>query len=340
MSVINRVLRDLDKAGEVPGAPVAASPPAARFRLHLHHPAILSIGLLGLALAAWGLWPVKVEQADPVGTASAPPPAPAPAVDLPPPVMAQPQLQPQPASRPTPPPAPPSDPVEPAAVSVPPAMPAEPTAAPPRSAPAPASGPAPAPEARVVKEAPPQNPVEDAWREVGQLLERGQAREARARLADLLKLAPGHAAARQTLITLLIEAGDRAAAMPLLVEGRALYPSDPWYPRSQAQLHLQAGQPALAAASLKPALSGGSAAEDWALYAGIAAKLGQHDEAAHAWRAALRSKPDQGAWWIGLGVALERLGQKAEAAQAYQRALQTRLSPELKEFAEMRAAGG
>jgi MSHA biogenesis protein MshN len=191
----------------------------------------------------------------------------------------------------------------------------------------------------VVKETPPRDPVEEAWREAGQALEQGRARDARGQLLQVLKLAPGHAAARQTLITLLIEAGERGEALRLLAEGRALYPTDPWYPRSQAQLHLQAGQPALAAATLKPALTAASSMDDWALYAGIAAKLGQHDEAASALRSALRGNPAQGTWWIGLGVALERQGQKAEALQAFQRALQTRLPLELREFAEAKAAG-
>jgi MSHA biogenesis protein MshN len=174
--------------------------------------------------------------------------------------------------------------------------------------------------------------VEEAWNEAGHWLSQGRNRDARDRLAQVLRLAPQHGAARQALITLLIEAGDRTEALRLLAEGRNHHPLESWYPRSQAQLHLQNGQPELAATSLQSALTPTSSAEDWALYAGITAKLGRHEESASAWRAGLRSQPDQGAWWIGLGVALERIGQRADALQAYQRASQTRLAPELREY--------
>jgi MSHA biogenesis protein MshN len=190
----------------------------------------------------------------------------------------------------------------------------------------------------MVKEAAPPDPVEEAWREAGQWLAQGRSRDARDRLAQVLKLAPRHDAARQTLITLLIEAGERGEAQRLLAEGRDLHPQEPWYPRALAQLHLQNGRPAQAAASLQSALNASSRAEDWALYAGVAAKLGRHDEAASAWRSALRGQPDQGVWWIGLGVALERLGQRPDALQAYQRAALTQLSPELREFVQGKLA--
>jgi hypothetical protein len=51
----------------------------------------------------------------------------------------------------------------------------------------------------------------------------------------------------------------------------------------------------------------------------------------------LRRDGNQGTWWIGLGVALERSGQKRDAAEAYARATHTRLSDDLKTFATQKA---
>ncbi len=198
--------------------------------------------------------------------------------------------------------------------------------------------PAPVAEPRVVKESAPADPLAEAWRTASRDLEQGRARDARHGLAQVLRLSPAHAAARQALIALLLEWGDKAEALCLLEEGRGLHPADPWYPRSQAQLLLQEGLPVRAANALKPALGKDSPAEDWALYASISAKLARHEEAARAWREALRGHPGAGVWWIGLGVALDQLGQKPEAAQAFQQALQGRLPQELREFAAARAA--
>jgi len=52
---------------------------------------------------------------------------------------------------------------------------------------------------------------------------------------------------------------------------------------------------------------------------------------------ALRLDTNQGNWWIGMAVALEKSNARTDAGAAYQRVLQTRLSGELREFAEQKA---
>jgi MSHA biogenesis protein MshN len=73
------------------------------------------------------------------------------------------------------------------------------------------------------------------------------------------------------------------------------------------------------------------------LYAGTFTKLGKPADAALAYREALQLNPAQGNWWIGLGVALEQIGDKTGAGEAYQRALQTRLSTELRDYAQQKS---
>ena len=218
-----------------------------------------------------------------------------------------------------------------------------------------ASLPAPAAHASVAKvwtaepeakSATPQAQAEEAWRQAGRLLEQGRNHDAQARLEAALRLDPGHSDARQSLIALVLEAGDAARAESLLREGQTQHPNDVWYPRSLAQLQMQRGEYAPAAAILKTALQNAAGrqrdgrrngdAPDWALYAGTLAKLGQVEESAAAYREALRRDAGQGAWWVGLGVVLEQAGQPGQASEAYARAVQTRVSVELREYAAQR----
>jgi MSHA biogenesis protein MshN len=188
----------------------------------------------------------------------------------------------------------------------------------------------------VVKELKPLTPAQEAealWLQGAALVEKGRSSEAQALLEQCLQRHPAHLKARQTLVMLALEAGRRAEAENLLRQGISLHPGMVWFPRSLAQLYLQQGDYAQAASVLKDGLGRQAEAEDWALYASTLAKLNQPEDTATAYREALRRDPSQGAWWIGLGVALEQGGHAAEARAAYQRALQSRLGPELRDFA-------
>ena len=192
------------------------------------------------------------------------------------------------------------------------------------------------PQTRVVKEARPstsKEQAEDLFRQASRLVEQGRTREAQARLDETLRLDPGHAAARQTQTVLLMEAGESARAEALLKDSLGMQPNNPWYSRTLAQLYLQRGDTTQALAVLKAGLNRGVDAGYWGLYAAILNQLGRVEDTAQAYREATRLDPDHGPWWLGLAVALEQGEHKAEAAEAYRRALQTRLSAEVREFA-------
>lgn len=197
---------------------------------------------------------------------------------------------------------------------------------------------------QVLKEIKPptaQVQAEEAWRQASRLLEQGRNHDALERLESALRLDPAHVGARQSLVALLLGAGasaeSAARAELLLREGWVLHLNDPWYPRSLAQLQLQRGDAAQAAATLKAGLDQRVDAGNWGLYASTLAKLGKPAEAVQAYREALRLNPDQGNWWIGFAVALEQIGAKTDAGAAYQRALQARLSNALRDFAQQKA---
>lgn len=67
-------------------------------------------------------------------------------------------------------------------------------------------------------------------------------------------------------------------------------------------------------------------------------QLKQPNDAADAYRRAIALKPDDGRWWVGLGLALEEAGRKREAKQAFAAAREREqtLSPALLKVAEKR----
>ena len=339
MSVINQVLKDLDRQGANTTMPHGVIAVEAERDTDSRRLAWLAGGLGVVLAAAWWFWPTEPAVVSPTPTSLPASAAASPRAD-----PATPQLR---LSRELA--AAPSNTDQPGhenrrlAASSKVNLPAAAAAPAPRK---PEPVPLPRmdtrlsePAARVLKETKPPTPeiqAEDAWRQAGRLLEQGRNHDARERLESALGLDPKHSAARQSLIALVLETGDRARAEVLLQEGQALHPQDAWYPRGMAQLHMQNGDYTQAAGILKTALAGHADAANWALYAGTLGKLGRQEEAARAYREALRLQPAQGNWWIGLAVALEQTGNRDDAGAAYQRALQTRLGAEMREFAQQK----
>lgn len=327
MSVINRVLKDLDQNGAAPAT--LAGVQAVHVTPPRHKTRWLWLLLLPIPIAAWWLWP-------PLG--QLPPPATA-VADAPPRLKLSETLS-TPAL-----PAPAPTPVE----SIAPPRPARaeataPVIAPPLTREAAAAPPPvkldtrlPEPHtARIIKEPLPLSlgeQAEQSWRQATRLIELGRTQAGMEGLEAALRLDPGHGPARQTLIALSLEAGDSARGESLLREGMPLHPTEAWYHKSLAQLALQRGDLNQAASLLKAGTSKNPDADYWGLYAGILGKAGRPADAAQAWREAARLNPAHAQAWLGLAVSLEQIGQRTNAAAAYQRALQTRLSPELRDFA-------
>jgi MSHA biogenesis protein MshN len=194
---------------------------------------------------------------------------------------------------------------------------------------------------RVVKEnrvPTPREQVEADLRQATRLIEQGRGRDAAELLEAALRLDPGHGPARQTLVALSLESGDTARGEALLREGLRLHTGDPWYHRALSQLFLRRGDTAQALATLKAGLGKGADAAYWGLYAALLGKAARPAEAVPAYREATRLDPDHGPWWIGLAVSLEQSGARSDAAAAYQRALQAKLSPEVRDYAAKKAA--
>lgn len=191
-----------------------------------------------------------------------------------------------------------------------------------------------------VKKASPEEDAEDRYRKALTLMNKGRDNLARPLLEEALRLSPAHVPARQLLATQLNEMGLNREAEAVLLEGRAISPDVGWFALSLARLQAVRGDVEAAAATMQGGIEGpGVNAEYRATYAALLARLKKHSEAARQYELALKQQPDQGAWWMGLGLAKAAQGKTDEAHFAYGRALKAgNLSEKLEDFVRAKLA--
>lgn len=193
--------------------------------------------------------------------------------------------------------------------------------------PAPTAPVAPAPateEARVDKQMVQPTGAEKAEAEFrrGQQAQRqGADDEAAARYRAALAEQPEHAAARRTLVNLLIDHRRHDEAEDFLRRGIALFPTQAYWPMALSRLRVERGDTTGALDILKKHAAAGEASADYQGFAGaLLHRVGQDAEAVGRYQAASRLAPNEARWWAGLGIALEGAGRPAEARAAYERA--------------------
>jgi MSHA biogenesis protein MshN len=165
------------------------------------------------------------------------------------------------------------------------------------------------------------------------------SRQAVSSLQQALALYPGHLAARELLVEIFGKEGKAGEAMYLLAEGLEIAPDYIVFKKLYAQLLMSQGDFDTAA---KIMLSGGLPTvgddpEAHVVLASLYQRLGEPFLAAQTYRNLLVAWPQRGAYWVGLGGALEEQNLSAEAAVCYQRALETKdLSQDLRHYAGKR----
>jgi MSHA biogenesis protein MshN len=167
-------------------------------------------------------------------------------------------------------------------------------------------------------------------------LQDGRMTETIAALEQALKLDPGHEAARQTLVGLLIEAKRSDEAIRHLQAGLALDARQPALAMLLARLQIERGGSGIDTLTRTLPYAGNNA-DYHAFMAGALQREQRHREAAEQYQAALRGAPANGVWWMGLGMSLQAEKRNAEALEAFQRARASgSLSAELLAFVERR----
>lgn len=369
MSLINQMLQDLEK--RQPGGethPLSSVRAVPRYRRVSYFWPLLLLLAVTAGVLAWRLLqaPASPEPAPVIAAASAPSPPlaaePLPVAESPAEIPAEPAQAAGTAI-----PGPPSAPSLPAAQPVLKestvlTFPDRLTALPP--APLPASQPASAPAqvalpalqktasaahsaasddgvpvsvAKQIKELTPQQRAESEYRKALAFIQQGRVTEATDALGTALQQDARHAAARQTLIGLLVETRRFGEAEHRLQEGLNLDRSQPELAMTLARLQVERDDTDAALTTLERSQSAAADRADYhAFMAALLQREGRHADAIEHYRQALR-RSFSAVWQMGLGISLQEEGRFQEAREAFNRAKSANtLSPELQSFVEQR----
>lgn len=158
----------------------------------------------------------------------------------------------------------------------------------------------------------------NTYQKAQDLVDEGREDQALSAALEALRLDPHLAAARHLAVTLYLEGAQPQLAAALIDEGLQQDPQDGQliYLRARYQLACGQNEQALQTLQKHERLT----SEGWGLKAALLARGGLNVQAVTAYEQALRARPDNATWWMGLGVALEAQGQNVTAREAYDHA--------------------
>ena len=166
------------------------------------------------------------------------------------------------------------------------------------------------------------------------LARRGDLDQAEDKLSKALSLEPRHVAARGALAGLMIQNGQLTQAAALLDRGLTLKPGSATLIELRARVYVMQGDNQRARTLLEehaPTVS--QDPEYHAMLAAVYQRLGDYDKAGAVYQQLVNEKPQNGVWWLGLGLSMEATGKVEAARQAYQKAQVSQvLSPKLRQF--------
>ncbi|MCH7370986.1 tetratricopeptide repeat protein [Aeromonas sp. MR16] len=160
-----------------------------------------------------------------------------------------------------------------------------------------------------------------AERKATTAMAKGQMREAQDNYYQVLAHDPHNQGAREQLAGLLYGEGRLTEAGQVLEEGLRLAPQQADFRLLLARVAIGEGDRQKALGWLtgyQPELA--SNMDYYATWAGLTQELGQNAQAAELYVKLLRQQPDQGRWWLGLGVAEDGQGHSQRALDAYRNA--------------------
>lgn len=169
-------------------------------------------------------------------------------------------------------------------------------------------------------------------------LRQGRVSDAEGYFREALKQDPSHSAARQALISLLVDAKRYVDTEELLRETLSVNPRQPKHAMLLARLQLERQDLSAALTTLESVKR--YAGVDPGYLAFLAAayqRAGRHKDAVEAYRSALTLAPGNAVWLIGTGISLQALNQREQAAEVFRAAAESgTLPPELQTFADLR----
>lgn len=168
------------------------------------------------------------------------------------------------------------------------------------------------------------------------LVQAGQTSEAIKSLDSVLQINPGHAAARQTLVGVLVSSKQYAEAERRLQDGLRLDPAQTGLAMVLARLQVERGDARAGLQTLQYSLPHAAGRADYlAFLAALLQREGRHKEAIEYYLQALRGEPNSGVWLMGVGISLQAENRHDEARDALRRALASNtLGPGLQAYVE------
>lgn len=183
-----------------------------------------------------------------------------------------------------------------------------------------------------------QQRAENEFRKAVGLMQQGRIDEALESYGAALQIDPGHEAARQAMVGLLLENKRIGEAERALREGLDINPKQTGFAMALARIRLDKGDTLAALDTLQKGLPYAANEADYhAFMAALLQKLSRHREAIEHYQTAVRLAPQSGVWLMGLGISLQAEGRLAEAQEAFKRAKASNsLNPELLAFVDQR----
>lgn len=180
--------------------------------------------------------------------------------------------------------------------------------------------------------------AENTYQEALRLKAQGNAVEAERQLKALLAAQPKHVKARELLVGIHFANARVPEAQDTLEQGMAQVPAHLAFRYQLARLYLERGEEPRAVSLLEDARrQGHSDPELPAFLAALYQRAGRHADAVKSYQVALAARPEEGRWWVGLGISLETQQDGGAARDAYRHALDTgRLTSSLARYAEDR----
>lgn len=180
--------------------------------------------------------------------------------------------------------------------------------------------------------------AEAEYRRAVGFVNQGRVSEGMEGLRTALVIEAAHEAARQTLVSLLMEQRRFDEAFTAAQQGLELHPANSSFAMLTARILVERRDMNGALGVMQkyaPAATGN--AEYHAFSAALYQRLGRHSDAVEEYQIALRLAPQTGTWWVGLGISQEASDRRKEALSSFQRAQSAgNLSQELVAYVDQR----
>ena len=166
--------------------------------------------------------------------------------------------------------------------------------------------------------------AEIAYNKGYKYLQQGNMYQGKEYLRKALSLYIPHIKAREMLAGIYIKSGRLIDAAELLSEGVNVVPEYPLFAKLYARVLLEQKKPQLAIRVLERGAGITDVDPDYyALLAASYQRVNEHEKSTDIYLRLVKARPQEGVWWLGLGISLEKTGKNKQALEAYQRAQKT-----------------